>query len=55
MYQKYSRFEVIFEIIISNLEYYLEYCLCVPEIFEVIFEYFWYTQTIFEVIFEIYI
>ena len=33
-----SRFEVIFEIIISNLEYYLEYCLCVPEIFEVIFE-----------------
>ena len=38
VYQKYSRFEVIFEIIISNLEYYLEYCLCVPEIFEVIFE-----------------
>ena len=25
-----SRFEVIFEIIISNLEYYLKYCLCVP-------------------------
>ena len=38
VYQKYSRFEVIFEIIISNLEYYLKYCLCVPEIFEVIFE-----------------